>query len=195
LAQSLFAQQRNLVLEGLTDLFYLEATAELMRADNLANLDDGIALIPAKSAGKVVYYATILHAQRLKVAALLDSDTAGDQAAKQEVLVHTLGNKRILRTKDAYSGPTTRVEIEDLLRDTLVSVAKVEFGWDISTVAAAQRTRPIIDIFQSEIADFSKYKLSKGYIRWTRSHAANDLSVVERSHWTALIEKINRCFD
>src|SRR4029077_16716858 len=38
LAQSLFAQPRNLVVEGLTDLFYLEATADLLRAEYIARL-------------------------------------------------------------------------------------------------------------------------------------------------------------
>ena len=88
LAQSLFVQRRNLVLEGLTDLWYLEATAHLLRDANLADLNDKIALLPARSAGKVVYYATILHANNLKVAALLDSDNAGNEAAKQETLIH-----------------------------------------------------------------------------------------------------------
>ena len=40
LAQSLFAQQRNLVLEGLTDYWYIEATASLIRADGGADLND-----------------------------------------------------------------------------------------------------------------------------------------------------------
>ncbi|SUC46503.1 Uncharacterised protein [Providencia stuartii] len=65
-------------------------------------LDDKIALVPANTASKIVYFATILTSHNLKVAALLDSDNAGDQAAKQEVLVHRLGNKRILRTSDFY---------------------------------------------------------------------------------------------
>ena len=80
LAQSLFVQQRNLVLEGLTDFWYLDATAALLRDADMADLSENIALIPANTAGKVVYFATILHAQSLKVAALLDSDNAGEQA-------------------------------------------------------------------------------------------------------------------
>jgi len=80
LAQSLFSQTRNLILEGLTDYWYVEAVAQLLRDAGEANLDERIALVFANSAGKVVYYATILHAHKLKVAALLDSDTAGDQA-------------------------------------------------------------------------------------------------------------------
>ena len=120
LAQSLFTQQRNLVLEGLTDFWYVEAVSELFRDAGLTELNHEIALFPASSAGKVVYFATILHAQHLKVAALLDSDAAGDNAANQDVLVRRLGQKGILRTKDAYAGLVAEPEIEDLLRNTLL---------------------------------------------------------------------------
>ena len=99
LANSLFSQQRNLILEGITDYWYIEATSEILRDENVAKLNNKIALVFANSAGKVVYCATILHAHNLKVAALLDSDAAGEQAAQQENLVHALGNKNILRTK------------------------------------------------------------------------------------------------
>lgn len=192
LAQSLFAQQRNLVLEGLTDYWYVEATAQLLRAGGMVDLNDKIALVPASSAGKVVYYATILHAQKLKVAALLDSDSAGDQAAQQETLVHTLGNKRILRTKDAYTGAVTKPQVEDLLRDTLVAVAKADLGWDVTSTATKQPARPIVDIFTAEIVDFSKYKLAKAYLRWTRDHEATDLSADEQSQWPTLINAVNK---
>ena len=192
LAQSLFTQERNLVLEGLTDYWYLEATSALLHAANLVSLNDKIALIPAASAGKVVYYATILYAQSFKVAALLDSDTAGDQAAQQETLVHTIGNKSILRTKDTYSGPVAKPEIEDLLRDTLVKIAKDSLGIDVTSEAAAQPARPIIDLLSAASSSFSKYKLGKAYIRWTRDHSADDLTDVERNYFKTLIEKINK---
>lgn len=191
LAQSLFSQQRNLVLEGLTDYWYVDAVSELMRDAKEADLNIKIALVPAASAGKVVYYATILHAQKLKVAALLDSDSAGDSAANQDVLVHTLGNKAILRTKDAYDGAVKTPEIEDLLRTTLVAIGKAELGWDVSAVAASQPSRPIVDIFAAEVADFSKYRLAKAFLRWTRSHEAADLTADERTQWTKLIAAIN----
>ncbi|HCI5049471.1 OLD family endonuclease [Pseudomonas aeruginosa] len=192
LAQSLFTQERNLVLEGLTDYWYLEATSALLHAANLISLNDKIALIPAASAGKVVYYATILYAQNFKVAALLDSDTAGDQAAQQETLVHTIGNKSILRTKDVYSGPVAKPEVEDLLRETLIKIAKESLDIDVTSEAAAQPARPIIDLLSSASSSFSKYKLGKAYIRWTRDHSANDLTDVERNHFKTLIEKINK---
>ena len=191
LAQSLFIQERNLVLEGLTDYWYVHAVADLLRDADAVSLNQKIALVPASSAGKVVYFATILHAQRLKVAALLDSDAAGEQAAKQDVLVHTLRNKRILRTKDAYDGGVKTPEVEDLLRDTLVSVAKSELVWDVNAPATRHPDRPIVDIFSAEIGDFSKYRLAKAFLRWTRTHSASDLTADERCWWTKLLKSIN----
>ena len=192
LAQSLFTHQRNLVLEGLTDFWYFEATAQLLRDAGLADLNQKIALLPAKTAGKVVYFATILHANNLKVAALLDSDNAGDQAAKQEILIHTLGNKCILRAGDVCPGAITKPEIEDLLRDTLVAMAQSELGWNVTEVATQQRQRPIVDVFAAEIADFSKYRLAKAYLRWTRDHEADDLTEQERHSWCKLVKRVNQ---
>ena len=194
LAQSLFAQQRNLVLEGLTDYWYVEATAALLKAAGQAGLNDKISLVPAGNAGKVVYFATILHANNLKVAALLDSDAAGAAAAQVDTLVHTLGNKNILRTADAYTGAVKHPEIEDLLRDTLIDVAKTDLGWDIEVIASQQPARPIVDIFTKEIGKrtFSKYHLAKAFLRWARGHEAADLTDVERSSWVKLMGRVNR---
>ncbi|PKO82714.1 MAG: OLD family endonuclease [Betaproteobacteria bacterium HGW-Betaproteobacteria-13] len=192
LAQSLFSQARNLVLEGLTDLWYIDSVAQLLRDAKIADLNEKVSLVPASTSGKVVYYATILHSQKLKVAALLDSDAAGDQAAQQDVLVNALGNKGILRTKDFYSGEVTRPEMEDMLRDTLITIAKDHLGWDVSKTAIAQPKRPIVDVFTAEIGDFSKYKLAKEFIRWTRAHEASDLSSEELRQWEKLITTVNR---
>lgn len=190
LAQSLFTQQRNLVLEGLTDYWYLDAVAQLLRSADIENLNEKIALIFANTAGKVVYFATILHAHKLKVVALLDSDSAGDQAAQQETLIHTLGNKKILRTKD-FVDTITKPEIEDLLRETLVKVAKEEFDVDVSEKTASQLSRPIVEIFNSEIPKFSKYKLAKAFVRWTKNHEAQDLQIKEIEAFKNLILTIN----
>jgi hypothetical protein len=189
LAQSLFAQQRNLVLEGLTDEWYLQGVAALLADGGEVKLNDKIALVTANTAGKVVYFATILHANNLRVAALLDSDSAGDAAAKQDTLVHKLGHKGILRTKDYASG-VAKAEIEDLLRDTLPIIARDQFGWDVVDQAVQQASRPLVDIF-SGVTGFSKYKLAKAFLRWTRENDFSALSAVERVAWTKLITAIN----
>lgn len=193
LAQSLFFHKKNLVLEGLTDMWYLESLSDLLKADGKVGINEQISLIPANCASKVVYFATILHAQNLKIAALLDSDAEGELAAKQDTLVNAVGAKRILRTKDAYTGQVPNAEIEDILRDTLLSIAKNECGWDAIAIAQTQPKRPVVDIIKSVAkTDFSKYKLSKAFIRWSRDHSLNDLQPQEVAQAEQLVAKINK---
>jgi predicted ATP-dependent endonuclease of OLD family len=192
LAQSLFANQRNLILEGLTDYWYIEGIANLLKEAGNVALNDKIALVPANTASKIVYFATILTSHNLKVAALLDSDNAGDQAAHQEILVHRLGNKRILRTSDFTLPKIEKAEVEDLLRDTLVQVAISELNWDITSAIASAPDKPIIDLFQKVIGkEFSKYKLSKAFLKWSRDHVASDLTKPEIEGCDRLINAIN----
>lgn len=192
MAQSLFSQQRNVVVEGLTDYWYMDAVSQLLHDGAASSLNDKVALVPAGCASKVVYFATILYAHKLKVIALLDSDAAGDQAAQQETLVHTLGQKAIIRTKDAYVGLVSKPEIEDLLRDTLIKVAKTELSWDVAAAASARKAESIVKIFSKEIPDFSKYRLAKAFLRWSRVHEAADLAPDEVSQWASLFDKINK---
>ena len=190
LAQSLFAQQRNLVLEGLTDAWYVEAVSGLLKDAGFSALNDKIAVVTASSASKVVYFATVLTAHRLKVAALLDSDAAGDQSANQEILVHKLGKKGILRTKD-YVPEVPKAEIEDMLRDTLPIVARDELGIDVVDLAAARPQQPLVDLFTRADKNFSKYRLAKAFLRWSRDHDASALSETERTGWSKLLAAAN----
>lgn len=192
MAHSLFANERNLVTEGLTDYFYVDAMSQLLRSGDVADLNPKIAIVPAGDAGKLVYFSTILHAHNLKVAALLDSDPAGDNAAQQDTLVHVLKQRAIIRTRDFLKTPVNKAEIEDLLRATLVGIAEREFGTNVKTAADAHPRRPIIDIFSKEIAGFSKYKLAKAFVRWSRDHLASDLTEDERAQWKALIDHLNK---
>ncbi|MBA1376830.1 AAA family ATPase [Pseudomonas brassicacearum] len=192
LAQSLFASQRNLILEGLTDYWYVEAIANLLKEGGKAALHEKIALVPANTASKIVYFATILTSHNLKVAALLDSDNAGDQAARQETLVHRLGNKRILRTSDYVVPAIKHAEVEDLLRNTLAKVAKTDLNWDIDTALANAPDMPIIEILLKTVGkEFSKYKLAKAFLRWSRDHSVSELAAHEIVGCSNLINAIN----
>ena len=196
MAQSMFSEQQSLVLQSLTDYWYLESVASLLREAGTVDLDETIALVPAGSAQKLVYFATILHAHSLKVAALMGSDVGEADATRQEVLVHKLGKQSIVRTTDAYAGGVSHPGIEDLLRETLVDIAQHELDWNVGTATESQPDRSVVDLIESEIgADFSKNKLAKAFVRWTRDHSASDLTARERVQWTTLIRLINNVFD
>ena len=51
-------------------------------------------------------------------------------------------------------------------------------------------------MFAEEIgSDFSKYRLAKGFMRWSRSHAAADLTDDERLQWAVLFGNINQALN
>ncbi|MDQ3395340.1 MAG: hypothetical protein M3512_14680 [Bacteroidota bacterium] len=85
----------------------------------------------------------------------MDSDSPGGQAAQQENLFHTFGNKNILRTKD-FIDNVPKAVIEDLLRESLNEIVRNEYGEDTKATSDSQPNRPLIDIFSAEVPDFSK---------------------------------------
>lgn len=189
LAQSLFSQTRNFVVEGLTDYWYITAVAELFEEAGQATLGSNVSVIPAGSASKIVYFATVLHAQNLKVVALLDSDQAGDNAASQDSLVHSLGYKGILRTLDFLDGEVANPETEDLLRETLQTVAKEELGINLfSTDTPASKSAA--SIIKSHKPNLSKNKLAKAFVKWCREKTYDDLSEREKEQWAHLFDKV-----
>ncbi|MFH8873443.1 ATP-dependent nuclease [Streptomyces griseus] len=192
LAQSMFSQRRNLVTEGLTDMWFLEGLAGAMREAGIATMRDNIAIVPAGSSSKVIYYCTLLHSQRLKVSALLDSDAAGEEAATQDDLVRLLKNTQILRAKDHYTGSVPGPETEDLLRTTLVDVALDKLGGDVRATDAAQQKGHIVDVFKAEIPGFSKWKLAKAFLQWLTDHGWSDLTADEQTAWQKIFTAINK---
>ena len=58
-------------------------------------------------------------------------------------------------------------------------------GWHSSNAAVA-------DTVAASRKDFSKYKLAKAFIRWSREHDLNDLKAAEITQAEKLIEKVNK---
>lgn len=193
LGQTLFGQHRNLVVEGITDFWYLEALNDAAVDDGAKGLDDKVTILPAGDAGKVVYHATVLHAQDMRVGALFDSDTAGLQASAQETFRVLMKDKQVLMVGDFYEGEVKAPEFEDLLRQTLLAVADSELEISAQSKAAEQPSRPVCDLLADVGGQkFSKLKLAKAFLRWMRTNGWNDLTAQEQVSISALFAAANR---
>lgn len=144
------------------------------------------------TSAKISYYASMLSNNDLKSVALLDSDSAGDKAAQQEVVVHALGTKNILRTKEFLSREIKNSEIEDIIRETLASIFHTEYTIQIPADELAS-DKAIVDIFKKHDSKFSKFKLSKAFLHWSREHSSKDLTQVEIEQCEKLIDTIRVC--
>lgn len=77
---SYLVAQRNLVVEGVDDFWFLAELSRLLRASGLPHIPDDVHITPAGGASEAVYVATIMIGQKLEVVVLLDSDNAGEAA-------------------------------------------------------------------------------------------------------------------
>lgn len=193
LTSSLFAGRKTLLLESLVDYWYLDATAKLLDDAGMAALDPAIELVPVPALARLAYLSTFLHAEGLRVAALLDTDASGPLADQQEQLVKALGDTRIVRTRDNYSGQVRAPRIQELLRDTLLSIGR-DLGWDVAAPASADwAAQPVDQIFAGAAgAGDPSERLAREYLRWAAEHRAADLTADERVVWMRVIESINQ---
>jgi predicted ATP-binding protein involved in virulence len=193
LGQALFEQQRNLVVEGINDYWYLLTLSDAAREAGEPALDDDLSIVPAGDAGKIVYHASVLNSRDWRVAALFDSDTVGRAAAEDEAFVHLMKKERIYFVGDFYDGIVEQPEFEDLLRTTLLRVARDELGIDAFERAMGQPRRAVCDVLGDGAGrSFSKYRLAKAFLRWMRYHGFADLSDQERYVLLELFAAVNQ---
>jgi len=193
LGHTLFEHRRNLVVEGISDYWYLMALSDAAKEAGDLALDDDLAIIPAGDASKIVYNASVLHSRDWQVAALFDSDVAGTAAAEAEAFVHLMKKERIYFVGDFYNGPVERPEIEDLLRDTLLRVAYDELDIDAFERASSEPHRSVCELLGDGIGrSFSKHRLAKAFIHWMRNRGWDDLPQHERDVALALFAAVNQ---
>lgn len=112
MGNSFLFQPQNLVVEGTTDFWYLDAMSHACEEAGKEALDSSITITPSGGATEAAYIASILKGQKLNVVVLLDSDAAGDEAVQRLVYRWLLDDQHVLQVGKATG--TSAVEIEDL---------------------------------------------------------------------------------
>ncbi len=119
-AQSLFIAERNLLVEGPSDLLYLKAVSSLLDGGGKAGLRDEITIVPAGGLDKVVTFVALLGANGLKLAVLHDYRGSPEQKLIDLVRQKMISSKAILdasmyravgKSKQPVQRPT---DVEDL---------------------------------------------------------------------------------
>lgn len=164
-SQSLFVGQYNLVVEGITDFWYLTTVAEMFREAGEASLDEELVVTPAGGASKVAYVGTILRGQELNVAVLLDSDAEGTSAYEQLVHNWILEDRHVFLLGKVLGESGTRC-VEDLF-DEAMYVAAVEESYkaELSGKKLALTPRDdagILDRVQDAMERIGIQKFNKG---------------------------------
>lgn len=127
LAQGLFFGKRQVIVEGLTDLWLLRSLSQALAAKGAPALRDDIILVPAAGLSKLLPLASMLVGHDVEVAALLDGDEPARKEGQKLVEKLLAGNDRrclfigdFIDRKDA--------EVEDIFtEDEYLSAVKQSY--------------------------------------------------------------------
>ncbi|WP_411746095.1 ATP-dependent nuclease, partial [Reinekea sp.] len=85
ISQSLFIGSHNLIVEGVTDYWYLSAISDYLISIGKKGLEPNITITPAGGAQKIPYLVSLLASQNLNVVVLMDKER--DSAATRDEMV------------------------------------------------------------------------------------------------------------
>jgi predicted ATP-dependent endonuclease of OLD family len=133
IAQSLFVGPNCLVVEGVSDLLYMQAITGLLEEGGREGLDRRWTITPVGGSEKVPTFAALLGAQKgLTIATLIDLQRK-DQQSIENLYKRKLLQKNHVMTFADFTG-TTEADIEDMFDVALyLKLVNAEYANDLST--------------------------------------------------------------
>lgn len=113
-AQNLFISKTNLLVEGVSELAYLQTMSAILDASGDTSLDSHTTIVPVGGLNNVATFTSLLGANGLSVALLLDF--SGRQDQKLESLIH----QKLVQKKAVFNASQFR-DLKTLGQDTIPS--------------------------------------------------------------------------
>jgi len=115
IAQNLFISNKNLLVEGVSDLIILTAISGILETENRTFLRSDITIVPTGGLEKVATFISLLRGSKLEIACLLDSYTDQKGKAKLEKMITgKIIHKSKIRFFDEFLDNYSRADLEDL---------------------------------------------------------------------------------
>lgn len=93
IAQNLFVNKNNLVVEGISDLVYLNYMSSLLKENKKEGLNDDIVIVPVGGADKVSAFISLMRGNKLNIVCLLDTFTE----QKPKANIENLAKEKIIK--------------------------------------------------------------------------------------------------
>lgn len=115
IAQNLYISIKNLLVEGVSDLIYLQAMSAIVESTGKEGLKSDITIVPTGGLEKVATFISLLRGNELKNVSLLDSYTDPKGKAKLDNLVaQKIISEKNIRFFHEFLDNRKRADIEDL---------------------------------------------------------------------------------
>lgn len=188
-AQNLFINKRNLLVEGISDLVYLETmSAELLKRGR-TGLSEEATIVPTGGADKVATFISLMRGSKLQIVCLLDSFV--DKKSKQRI--DDLVREKIIRDKNIvyYSDVCNAgyADVEDMFEpEEYLLLYNAAFDKNVS-ISDIKSDRPImIQLKDMNGGAFNHYLPAREF---ARRSAEIDLSDKTLEKFENLFSKLN----
>lgn len=182
LTQTLFVGTKNVVVEGVTDFWYLSTASGYLNAQGRTGLDTGIVITPAGGAQKTPYMVALLTSQKLRVVVLFDSEPKTEHTAKDLMRERLIRSDSILFVGQSFDPERKHADIEDLLDDDVyLGLVREAYAKEIAgkTLTLNDNIPRIVarvgDAFQQAGLEFTKTRPAS---LWMRKMATDPAAVL-----------------
>lgn len=114
IAQNLYVSSKNLLVEGISDLIYLNHFSTILKEMRKVGLDDDVTIVPVGGADKIATFISLMRGNELSTVCLLDTftDQGAEVRLKRMVEQKIIADKKILYYHSVIEQPFA--DIEDL---------------------------------------------------------------------------------
>lgn len=188
-AQNLFINKKNLLVEGISDLVYLETMSAGLLKRGRTGLSEETTIVPTGGADKVATFISLMRGSKLQIVCLLDSFV--DKKSKQRI--DDLVREKIIRDKNIvyYSDVrnTSYADVEDMFEpEEYLLLYNAAFDKNVS-ISDIKSDRPImIQLKDMNGGAFNHYLPAREF---ARRSAEIDLSDETLERFENLFSKLN----
>lgn len=198
IAQNLFISKNNLLVEGVSDLMYLQIMSGVLQEAGKNSLREDITIVPVGGLEKVSTFVSLLRGNKLNIACLLDSSIDNSSKSSLEKLI----KEKIIQEKkivfyDEFVPDFKKADVEDVFQKSeyvsLFNEAFSEFGDITVSDLNPKIKRIIIQINQKfNVERFNHYRPANILAR--KGVEANFFSTETLKRFEEIFNKVNGLF-
>lgn len=130
-AQSLFIGKNNLLVEGVSDLIYLQIASEVLKNEGRESLNDNWAIVPVGGATNICTFVSLIGAHNLNLVVFFDADKRNSQKVENLIKNKILSSKQFISVGQFIS--TNEADIEDLFtNNNYIELVNTALASDLS---------------------------------------------------------------
>lgn len=197
IAQNLFIAKKNLLIEGVSDLVFLQTMSGILENAGKTGLNEDIVLVPTGGLEKVATFISLMRGSKLEVVCLLDSFTDPKGQAKLEKHIKS----KIIKDKNVRFFhefvDQDKADIEDLFaKEDYLKLFNASFNQYTDVAITALNTNIPQTLVQLKVHLTEKGELEKGK-HFNHYRPANELAKMgaDDSYFeTATLERFEKLF-